>query len=423
MKPCAIFILVSAALLFQACKHPEAAFTMSQTAGNTGDTIFFYNTSMNASSYEWEFGDGEGSVEENPLHIYQSGDFYTVRLTASDENESDVASASITIKDATGTLLHITIHSGSLEDNLLGDSPERAVSVYLPTGYFTDTLQRYPVLYLLHGWSSDNDAWFGTSIGNLYGGLDVSKLMDQKINEGSISPMIIVAPNGNNSYSGCWYTNSSVSGNWEDFIVNDLVTYVDNHFRTLTKAESRGIAGHSMGGFGAISIALKHPDIFNAVYSLSAGDLVFDDLPVIFEDEFIAAAFAENFDDQSIDVKLIISQAVAYAPHAGALPFPADLPVDRDGNLIESVWETWLLHDPVSFLSNYLNNPSQLSAIQFDCGSDDMVLPINTDFSEKLTTFGIDHIYETYDGDHTNRIAERMNTKVLPFFSTNLKSE
>jgi S-formylglutathione hydrolase FrmB len=178
-----------------------------------------------------------------------------------------------------------------------------------------------------------------------------------------------------------------------------------------------------MGGYGAMSIALKHPDIYNAVYSLSAGDLVFDDLPVIFKDDFIAAALAENYVDQPDHVRLIISRAVAYAPHAGALPFPADLPVDRVGMLIDSIWETWLLHDPVSYLSNYLKNPSQLSAIQFDCGLSDMILPLNTHFSEKLTELGIGHTFETYDGDHTSGIKERMNIKVLPFFSEHLQSE
>jgi S-formylglutathione hydrolase len=424
MKVLSILFAVPAAILLTACeKPPQASFTIDPANCSAGDTVFFNNTTVDASTYEWDFGDDAISAEENPFHIYRTGGYYTVTLTATNNKGSDDASEFVNVKEETGTLLQLTIHSESLENNLLNDTPDRAVSVYLPPEYDRDNQERFPVLYLLHAWISDNDSWFGTSIGNVYNGLDVSKLMDQRIKEGSLSPMIIVAPNANNSYDGCWYTNSSVSGNWEDFIVKDLVDYTDNHYRTLQKAESRGIAGHSMGGYGAISIALKHPDVFGAVYSMSAGDLVFDDMPEVFKDGFITAALADNYNDQPIDVQLVISMAVAFAPHVGSSPFPANLPVDRDGNLIDSIWKTWLIHDPVLFLSDYAKDSARLMAIQFDCGLSDIALPFSIDFSDRLTEMGIDHIFESYEGNHTSEIKERMNTKVLPFFSKKLNTE
>ena len=76
---------------------------------------------------------------------------------------------------------------------------------------------------------------------------------------------------GDNQLGGSFYVNSPVTGNWEDFVVQEVVGYVDNHYRTIARVESRGISGHSMGGFGSLNIAMLHPDVFGAVYSLSPG--------------------------------------------------------------------------------------------------------------------------------------------------------
>src|SRR5438067_12746368 len=90
--------------------------------------------------------------------------------------------------------------------------------------------------------------------------------------EGAIAPMIIVIPNGQDAYLGSFYVNSVTAGNWEDYIARDVVAYVDSHYRTVAGAEGRGIAGHSMGGFGALNLGLKHPDVFAAVYAESRSE-------------------------------------------------------------------------------------------------------------------------------------------------------
>lgn len=166
-----------------------------------------------------------------------------------------------------GKIVSKTVHSQALEDNLLGDSPDRSVIIYLPQGYEENPDKRYPVIYLLHGYSDDPFIWTKTR--------NISNICDTLIEQGAIQHMIIVMPNAKNKYLGSWYTNSSVAGNWEDFITQDLVAYVDSTYRTIPLSASRGIAGHSMGGYGAMKLAMKHPDIYGAAYAVS-GVLVFD---------------------------------------------------------------------------------------------------------------------------------------------------
>ena len=183
-----------------------------------------------------------------------------------------------------GKLVREVIHSRSLEKNVTGESPDRNVSIYLPPSYNTSTNKRYPVVYFLHGigdtdkeftvaWSNQNDIW-GT----------IQGLMNRGIAEGRFGEVIIVIPDARTKMMGSFFTNSSVTGNWEDFIVKDLVSFIDQTYRTLARAESRGIAGHSMGGYGAIKLGMKHPDIFSVVYGMNpallglGGDVSIDDI-------------------------------------------------------------------------------------------------------------------------------------------------
>src|SRR5215203_4333254 len=163
-----------------------------------------------------------------------------------------------------GRLVEGKVSASSLKNNLLGDPTEQSFVVYLPPSYDTSPAKRYPTLYLLHGFTASNKVWTNGSPG-----INLQPLMDEMIKGGKIREMIVVAPNGRNAYQGAFYTNSTVTGNWEDYIYRDLVQSVDASYRTIARAESRGIAGHSMGGYGAMSLAMKHPDVFSAVYALS----------------------------------------------------------------------------------------------------------------------------------------------------------
>ena len=166
---------------------------------------------------------------------------------------------------AAGKLVQVKVSAPALKGNMLGDPAAQSVAVYLPPSYDTSPARRFPTIYLLHGFTGNNKAWTT----NGYQGMSLQPLMDEMIKSGKIREMIVVAPNGWNAYRGAFYTNSSVTGNWEDYIYRDLVQSIDANYRTIAKPESRGIAGHSMGGYGAVTLAMKHPDVFSAVYALS----------------------------------------------------------------------------------------------------------------------------------------------------------
>jgi S-formylglutathione hydrolase FrmB len=164
-----------------------------------------------------------------------------------------------------GTVVETTVACPSLEGNLLGDPARRPLAVYLPRSYRQEPARRYPVVYLLHGYQGSHKQW--TAGGNVW---NIRDVMDKLIRGGQVREMIVVMPDATNRFGGSFYTNSAATGDWEDCIVKDLVAFVDAKYRTLPVAASRGIAGHSMGGYGALKLAMKHPDRFGAAYGLSS---------------------------------------------------------------------------------------------------------------------------------------------------------
>ncbi len=169
------------------------------------------------------------------------------------------------------------IPAPSLEGNLLGDDTEQYVQVYLPPSYASSN-KRYPVVYFLPGFGSDphgKNSYFS------------AEALAAAMSRGEIMEMIVVEPNGANLLHGSFYVNSPVTGNWEDFIVQDVVGYIDEHYRTIAGRDGRGIAGFSMGGFAAINLAMRHPDLFAAAYGLSPA--LFDpqglENPLLFDSE------------------------------------------------------------------------------------------------------------------------------------------
>lgn len=307
------------------------------------------------------------------------------------------------------------IFAESLKDNLLGDSPEREVLIYLPPDYKKDTLRKYPVIYMLHGYLMDHNMWI-SSVENMVN-LDIKKYLDSLILNGAISPVIVAAPNAQNRYMGSWYTNSIVTGNWEDFIAYDVVQYMDQNYRTLSRPGSRGIAGSSMGGYGALMMAMKHPDIFSALYALSGADLVFEDSFLdIFKEDAIQASVAKSFDIFN-PTRAIIARSVAYAPNLSAEPFMSEFPFNEEGVLVDSSWQKWLVNDPSKLIETYKQNLNELNAIQFDCGNSDPFLIESVHFSQALNELGIDHTFLKFNGGHVDKLDERLRSEVFQFFN------
>jgi S-formylglutathione hydrolase FrmB len=311
-------------------------------------------------------------------------------------------------------VVYESFHSDALEGNLLGDSPDRWISVYLPAAYDQNPDLSFPVIYLLHSYNSHHTKFLSD--------YHLVTQFDTFFARDDVNPMIIVVASNKNKYGGSWYTNSSVTGNWENFMTDDLISYIDSTYRTLAHRENRGIAGHSMGGYGALKLAMKHPDLYRAVYGLSGANLNFENVVLgtmkLFLQEAIAVENEEDFDQLSWEVTVMIAAGAAFSPNPLITPFLCNFPLTNDGVLIDSVWQKWALHDPYTMVSHYKNNLLQLDSIVFDCGtSDEYLFTATQDFAQKLADENIPHVFMEFDGDHINKLHERVLDHMLPLFS------
>jgi S-formylglutathione hydrolase len=312
-----------------------------------------------------------------------------------------------------GTLEHIKVHGQALEGNLEGDSPDRDVTVYLPPSYATERARRYPVIYLLHGYGGTDANWTGRQ-------LNLPEIADRVFAAGTAREMIVVMPNAFSLHKGSMYSSSVTTGDWETYIARDLVSYVEDHYRTIAERTSRGLAGASMGGYGAFRIAMKRPDVFSSLYILSACCLTAQLNP---RPEAMAAAEAVRSREQAEKAErgssTTLAFAAAWSPNPANPPLYLDLPV-KDGKVRPEIVAKWAANSPLAMIDQYIPNLKMYSAIAMDIGTKDGLLASNKDLELAMTRFGVVHTYEEYDGDHTNRRGERVETKVLPFFSNAL---
>ena len=155
---------------------------------------------------------------------------------------------------------HIKIHGAALEGNLEGDGVDREVFVFLPPSYSKEKHRRYPVVYALHGFSIGAEQWTHE--------IHVPQTIEGAFAQGA-QEMIVVLPDSKTMYNGSMYSSSVTTGDFENYITHDVVTFIDAHYRTIPNRESRGLAGHSMGGYGASRIGMKHADVFGGLYIMS----------------------------------------------------------------------------------------------------------------------------------------------------------
>ena len=223
-------------------------------------------------------------------------------------------------QNSTGTIVVDSIYSKNLE-NEFGENPTREVSVYLPPGY-EDTSHRYPVIYFLHGFMGDHKMLQG-----------MAGILDFALDARKIRPFIMVVPNQKTTYDGSFYSNSGVFGNWEDFTAYDLVEYMDKNYRTLAGKESRGITGHSMGGYGAIKLAMHHPEIFSTVYALSPGALAIVREYGPNSDTYreLSAIKSEEELEKTYFGKVVVAFAKSWSPNPENPPFFCDIPFQYRG--------------------------------------------------------------------------------------------
>ncbi len=334
--------------------------------------------------------------------------------------EGDVPEAAPAAK---GRVAIVEVHGKALEKNLLRLSPERQVFVYLPPSYDTSTEKRYPVVYFLHG----NHKCHGLPYG-------LKQAADSAISRGLAKEMIILTPAAHtvsSKNSGSHYVNSQVTGNWEDFITEDLIAHIDGAFRTLPHRNSRGIAGYSMGGRGSLSLAMKFPDLYAAVFGMSSGIMWLEHskgryginaanegwTPLL---EWASGSESGKGRVPPGECSRLLCFARAYSPNPDRPPLLVDLPYElREGELkrVDAVWKRWLSFDPVVLARSHGENLRRLRAIRFDCGKEDSCFAGNMALSQVLTEMEIPHAFDEFDGGHMAEAQRRIETKVLPFFS------
>jgi S-formylglutathione hydrolase FrmB len=311
-----------------------------------------------------------------------------------------------------GTWEKIKVHGKALEGNLEGDSPDRDVFVYLPASYKSSSNRRYPVVYFLHGYGAHAETYWNS--------LSVPTAADAAAAE-----MIIVLPDADTIYDGSMFSNSPTTGDWETFVASDLVSYIDGHYRTIADRAARGLSGHSMGGYGTVRIGMKHPEAFGALYAMSSCCLLQDAqnlLPGQGAAGKQAPAGADTKGKQGGGgalAKALQSQAAAWAPNPRNPPQYFDLP-SKDGVLQPLVAAKWTANSPLLMVDQYVPNLKRYLAIGIEVGTKDPFLTLNTELEQALTRLGVQHNFETYDGDHGSKIKARFAEKLLPFFTANL---
>ena len=317
----------------------------------------------------------------------------------------------------------ITVYGEALEGNLSGDSPTRDVSVYLPPSYATRPQRRFPVLYLLHGLGSSDADWFIEP--NSY---NVADAADRALVNGA-KEMIIVMPNARTRFLGSMYGSSVTTGDWEKFITRDLIRHIDANYRTIARRAGRGLAGHSMGGYGALRIGMKAPGKFAAVYAMSPCCLTPTLAPSPTFQTLAANMLTVMQTDETqlehapLVVQSIIAQAAAWSPNPVNPPFYLDLPISNSTPRPEIIG-MWAANAPLAMLPQYIPELKSFEGIAIDAGNlDQPIAGTVQSLDQTLQNYEIAHTSEIYSGDHINQIGLRLETNVLPFFSTHLKGK
>lgn len=311
------------------------------------------------------------------------------------------------------TIERIKVHAPSIAGNLEGEAADRDVLVVLPPGYRANPKRRYPVVYALHGYSIGAEQWTGE--------IHVPRTVENAFAQGA-REMILVLPDSKTVHNGSMYSRSLTTGDFETFIARDLVAYVDSHYRTIARRESRGLAGHSMGGYGTSRIGMKYPDQFGALYMmspccLSARSLAQVDAAGMKRLEALKSP-AESA-GLPFPLRAQLATAAAWSPNPRNPPLYLDLPA-KDGAVQADVLAKWAANAPLAFVDQYAGNLKRYKAIAIDVGDKDGLKADAQKLHEVLDSYGIGNSFEIYEGDHTNRVAWRFQDKLLPFFSAHL---
>lgn len=294
-----------------------------------------------------------------------------------------------------------------LKGNPLGDPHVRDVIVYTPPEY-EETDERFPTVYCLSGFTGRgkmmlNDSAFTPNL---------AERMDRLIASGNVRPMILIMPDCFTYYGGAQYINSTATGRYEDYLTQEIVSFVDGEFRTIVDRNARAVMGKSSGGYGSLIMGMRHSDIFGLVCS-TAGDAYFEYCypmdfakayrvikgdPIGFMKQFWATEKQGKDDFAAVNT---IGMAACYSPSGSEIDMPFDL---ETGEIREDVWSRWLEHDPVRLAARHADDLKTLKLLFVDAGTrDEFALDVGARIlSHKLRELGVDHIHEEFDDGHFN---------------------
>lgn len=301
----------------------------------------------------------------------------------------------------------LDVDSRVLRGNPLGDPHRRRLPVYLPPSYPNG---RYPVAFVLAGFTGFGElllqrgAWQES----------LPERLDRLIRARKIAEMIVVMPDCFTRYGGSQYLNSSATGRYEDHVVRELVPLVD---RRLRASGRRAVLGMSSGGYGAMVLAMRHPDVFQAV-ACHSGDMYFEycylpDFPKALDvlrrhrgpRRFLRAweAMPKRLAGDLHAAVNTLAMASCYSPNPRAkLGF--ELPFDQTtGEIRAAVWRRWKGWDPIELLARYARNLRTLRLVFLDCGTRDQFALHHGAriFAARARRLGVRVVHEEFADDHS----------------------
>ncbi|GLV58507.1 enterochelin esterase [Dictyobacter sp. S3.2.2.5] len=301
-----------------------------------------------------------------------------------------------------------------LKDNPLHDPYQRPLWIYLPPGYDEEPERRYPSVYMIQGLTGQLDMWRNRSAFRK----NFPELADELFASKEAPPCIIVWVDCWTSYGGSQFVDSPATGRYHTYLCDEIVPWIDAHYRTLPAREHRGIAGKSSGGYGAMITPMLRPDLWGGL-ATHAGDALFE---MCYLPDFrqsirtLQSRYDGSYEKfwQSFRGRVPFTQSGDEAPMNDwcmAACYSADpdgtvrLPYDlQTGELIPEVWERWLAWDPVRMAPKHAESLRNMKAIYIDAGNrDQYYLDLGARaFYNVLKQLGVNEVFfELFDGTHS----------------------
>lgn len=269
----------------------------------------------------------------------------------------------------------------------------KSMRIYLPPGYDEDTIS-YPVVYYLHGATETYEAL-----------IDHMNNLQTIIENEEIQPLLVVGLDGQcDPFYGSLYTNSILYGNYEDYILQEAIPFAESVLRTKNSPHYRCIMGFAMGGYGSMSLAIKHPDMFAGLASYN-GILQFDTTFALWHDEVLFENIGPPYHYQfeaGIFTSLSFTGSGAFSPNLSISPYQIEFIYDTLGLPVDSVMKKWKAYDCSRLVKDLDISSGNYPGIFFGCGLNDFLYfhPTNTCFADTLDQLGINYKFHSNNDGH-----------------------